>query len=201
MQAITKFTGKAVALPIQDIDTDQIIPARYLKTISKDGLAINLFNDWRYLPSGDPNPEFVLNKPEHKGASILIAGDNFGCGSSREHAPWAILGFGLQAVISTSFADIFCNNSLKNGLLPVAVDQATQASLVKMAQADSNLQLTIDLENQKLILPDGTGVEFPIDPFSKKCLLAGVDQLGYLQKQLSAVEAYESRVGDLVQSM
>jgi len=201
MAAITKFTGKAVALPIQDIDTDQIIPARYLKTISKDGLAINLFNDWRYLASGDPNPDFVINKPEHAGASILIAGDNFGCGSSREHAPWALMGYGFQAVVSTSFADIFCNNSLKNGLLPVIVDQATHAKVVKLAQADADLQLTIDLENQKLVLPDGSSVEFPIDAFSKKCLLAGVDQLGYLQNQMTAVKGYESRVGDRVRSM
>ena len=201
MEAITKFTGKAVALPVQDIDTDQIIPARYLKTISKDGLAINLLNDWRYLPSGEPNPDFVINKPEHAGATILIAGDNFGCGSSREHAPWALLGYGFKAVISTSFADIFCNNSLKNGLLPVIVDQATHSSLMKMAQADPNLELTVDLESQKLIAPDGTAVEFPIDSFSKKCLLAGVDQLGYLQNQMTAVKAYESRVGDRVRSL
>ena len=201
MPAITKFTGKAVALPIQDIDTDQIIPARYLKTISKDGLAINLFNDWRYMPSGEPNPDFVINKPEHAGATILIAGDNFGCGSSREHAPWALLGYGFRAVISTSFADIFCNNSLKNGLLPVIVDQATHRKVLELAQADANLQLTIDLENQQLVLPDGSSVEFPIDAFSKKCLLAGVDQLGYLQNQMTAVKGYESRVGDRVRSM
>lgn len=201
MPALTKFTGKAVALPIQDIDTDQIIPARYLKTISKDGLAVNLFNDWRYLPSGDPNPDFVINKPEHAGATVLIAGDNFGCGSSREHAPWALMGYGFKAVISTSFADIFCNNSLKNGLLPVIVDAATHSSLMKMAQADPNLQLTIDLEKQQLTTPNGTTVEFPIDSFSKKCLLAGVDQLGYLQSQLTAVKGYESRVGDRVRSM
>jgi 3-isopropylmalate/(R)-2-methylmalate dehydratase small subunit len=201
MAAITKFTGKAVALPIQDIDTDQIIPARYLKTISKDGLAINLFNDWRYLPSGAPNPDFAINKPEHAGATILIAGDNFGCGSSREHAPWALLGYGFRAVISTSFADIFCNNSLKNGLLPVVVDKATHAALVKAAQDDANLQMTIDLENQTLLGPNGISVEFPIDPFSKKCLLAGVDQLGYLQNQLTAVKAYESRTGDRVRSL
>jgi 3-isopropylmalate/(R)-2-methylmalate dehydratase small subunit len=201
MPAITKFTGKAVALPIQDIDTDQIIPARYLKTISKDGLAINLFNDWRYLPSGEPNPDFVINKPEHAGATILIAGDNFGCGSSREHAPWALMGFGFKAVISTSFADIFCNNSLKNGLLPVIVDQATHRKVLKLAQADADLQLTIDLENQQLLLPDGSSIEFPIDAFSKKCLLAGVDQLGYLQNQLTAVKGYESRVGDRVRSI
>jgi 3-isopropylmalate/(R)-2-methylmalate dehydratase small subunit len=199
MQAITKFTGKATALPIQDIDTDQIIPARFLKTISKDGLAKSLFNDWRYLPSGEPNPDFVLNKPEHAGTQILIAGDNFGCGSSREHAPWALTGFGLQAVISTSFADIFCNNSLKNNLLPIVVDEATHAKLLTLAE-DPNLELTIDLESQQLILPDGTSVEFPVDPFSKKCLLAGVDQLGYLQGHLTAVKAYESRTGDRVQS-
>ncbi|MDA0203932.1 MAG: 3-isopropylmalate dehydratase small subunit [Acidobacteria bacterium] len=201
MPAITKFTGKAVALPIQDIDTDQIIPARYLKTISKDGLAINLFNDWRYLPSGEPNPDFVINKPEHAGATILLAGDNFGCGSSREHAPWALMSYGFKAVVSTSFADIFCNNSLKNGLLTVIVDQATHRKVIELAQADANLQLTIDLENQQFVLPDGSSVEFPIDAFSKKCLLAGVDQLGYLQNQMTAVKGYESRVGDRVRSM
>lgn len=199
MQPITKFSGKATALPIQDIDTDQIIPARYLKTITKDGLAKNLFNDWRYLPSGEPNPDFVLNKPEHAGTSILIAGDNFGCGSSREHAPWALTGFGLQAIISTSFADIFCNNSLKNGLLPIVVDATTYAALLSLAE-DPNLELTVDLEGQQLILPDGTSVEFPIDVFSKKCLLAGVDQLDYLESHLIAVKAYESRVGDRVRS-
>ena len=199
MPAIIKFTGKATALPIQDIDTDQIIPARFLKTISKDGLAKSLFNDWRYLPSGEPNPDFVLNKPEHAGTQILIAGDNFGCGSSREHAPWALTGYGLQAVISTSFADIFCNNSLKNGLLPIVVDAATHAKLMTLSE-DPDLQLVIDLEAQQLVLPDGTSVGFPIDAFSKKCLLAGVDQLGYLQGHLTAVKAYESRVGDRVQS-
>lgn len=201
MSAITKFSGKAVALPVQDVDTDQIIPARYLKTISKDGLAVNLFNDWRYLPSGEPNPDFVINKPEHAGATILIAGDNFGCGSSREHAPWALMGYGFKAVVSTSFADIFCNNSLKNGLLPIIVDQATHRSLMETAQADPDLRLTVDLENQRLVLPDGSSVEFPIDAFSKKCLLAGVDQLGYLQSQMTAVKGYESRVGDRVRSM
>jgi 3-isopropylmalate/(R)-2-methylmalate dehydratase small subunit len=198
MEPIQKFTGKVVPLPIRDIDTDQIIPARYLKTIDKQGLGINLFNDWRYLASGEPNPQFILNQPRAQGGSILLAGDNFGCGSSREHAPWALMGWGFRAVISTSFADIFRGNCLKNGLLPIIVDQTTEAELFAEAQAHPNLQLTIDLESQTLTLPSGRAVKFPIDPFSKTCLLAGVDQLGYIQKQMPAIQAYEQRWGDRV---
>ena len=200
MEPIKKFTGKVVPLPVRDIDTDQIIPARFLKTIDKQGLGINLFNDWRYLASGEPNPEFVLNQPRAEGATVLLAGDNFGCGSSREHAPWALMGFGFRAVISTSFADIFKGNCLKNGLLPIVVDEAAEKELFAAADADENLELTIDLESQTLTLPSGRSVEFPIDAFSKKCLLAGVDQLGYIQTQMPAIEAYEQRVGDRVLS-
>ena len=201
MEPITVFTGKAVPLPVRDIDTDQIIPARFLKTIDKQGLGLNLFNDWRYLESGEPNPEFILNQPRAEGASVLIAGDNFGCGSSREHAPWALMGWGLRAVISTSFADIFKSNCLKNGLLPIEVDEATLAELTAASQEDENLEVTIDLENQTLATPSGRKVEFPIDAFSKKCLLAGVDQLGYLQQQSPAVLAYEQKRGDLVNTL
>ncbi len=198
MAPISRFSGKALPLPIVDVDTDQIIPARFLKTIDKEGLGKSLFNDWRYLPTGEPNPEFVLNKPERAGATILVADDNFGCGSSREHAPWALMGQGFRAVVSTSFADIFRGNCLKNGLLPIAVDKATLANLLAASEADPDLELTIDLETQTLTLPDGKTVEFPIDVFSKNCLLAGVDQLGYIQKQMPAIEAYEAKLGDRV---
>ncbi len=192
MEPIATFKGRAVALPGRDIDTDQIIPARYLKTIDKQGLGKNLFNDWRYLPDGGPNPDFVLNEPHADGASILLAGDNFGCGSSREHAPWALMGFGFQAVISTSFADIFRNNSLKNGLLPIIVDDETHAELLALAGKEQSIELKIDLPNQTLRLPTGREVTFPIDAFSKKCLVAGVDQLGYLQQQEALIAAYET---------
>ena len=192
MEPISTFKGRAVALPARDIDTDQIIPARYLKTIDKQGLGTNLFNDWRYLPDGAPNPDFVLNQPHADGASILLAGDNFGCGSSREHAPWALMGFGFRAVVSTSFADIFRNNSLKNGLLPIIVDDDTHAELLALAEKEQSIELEIDLPNQTLRLPTGREVSFPIDAFSKKCLVAGVGQLGYLQQQEALIASYES---------
>ena len=198
MEAVKSFTGKALPINIRDIDTDQIIPARFLKTIDKLGLGKNLFNDWRYLPSGDPNPEFILNTPRAEGTTILVAGDNFGCGSSREHAPWALMGFGFKAVVSTSFADIFRNNCLKNGILPIIFDESTHAELMKAVEADELVELTVDLEAQQLGLPSGGTADFPIDAFSKKCLLAGVDQLGYLQQQTPAVLEYEARMGDRV---
>jgi len=201
MATVKKFTGKVVPLNVRDVDTDQIIPARFLKTIDKLGLGKNLFNDWRYLESGEDNPDFILNQPRAEGATVLVAGDNFGCGSSREHAPWALMGWGLKAVVSTSFADIFKGNCLKNGLLPIVVDEATLEELFAAAEADHNLNVEIDLETQSIILPSGKSVEFPVDEFSKKCLLAGVDQLGYLQQQLPAVEAYEQRRGDLVNTL
>ncbi|MCB1020262.1 MAG: 3-isopropylmalate dehydratase small subunit [Bryobacterales bacterium] len=200
MEPITKFSGKVMPLPVRDVDTDQIIPARFLKTIDKQGLGINLFNDWRYLASGEPNPDFVLNKPASQGATVLLAGDNFGCGSSREHAPWALMGWGFRAVLSTSFADIFKGNCLKNGLLPIVIDEATEKELFAAAQSGP-IELTVDLESQTITLPSGRAVEFPIDTFSKNCLLAGVDQLGYIQNQMPAIEAYEQRVGDRVLSV
>ena len=192
MESVTQFSGKVVPLAATDIDTDQIIPARFLKTIEKLGLAKNLFNDWRYLPDGSPNPEFVINQPQAQGGSILLAGDNFGCGSSREHAPWALMGHGFQAVISTSFADIFRNNCLKNGLLPIIVDVATHQELFALAEANHDLQLSVDLVRQVLVLPDGREVEFPVDEFSKKCIVEGGDQLSYIQLKFDAVVAYES---------
>lgn len=192
MDKITTFTGKLAPLPINDIDTDQIIPARFLKTTDKNGLGQSAFFDWRYESDGSPKADFVLNQPQYKEASVLIGGHNFGCGSSREHAPWALMGMGFQAVISTYFADIFRNNSLKNGLLPIIVDEETQKQLVSLAEEDPETTVSIDLEAQKLRLPDGRSVEFPIDSFSKHCLLNGVDQLGYLLGLEEEVEKYES---------
>lgn len=191
METVTQFSGKVVPLPVADIDTDQIIPARFLKTIEKLGLGRNLFHDWRYLADGSPNPDFIINRPRAQGATILLAGDNFGCGSSREHAPWALMGYGFRAVISTSFADIFCNNCLKNGLLPIVVDEAAHKELFAAAEADEDCRVAIDLARRVLRLPSGREVEFPIDEFSRKCMLEGGDQLSYIQQRMAAVEAYE----------
>jgi 3-isopropylmalate/(R)-2-methylmalate dehydratase small subunit len=192
MAQFTTLTSTILPMPVNDIDTDQIIPARFLKATDKKGMGDNLFADWRYNPDGSPKANFVLNDPTFKGAQILLAGDNFGCGSSREHAPWALTGFGFRAVISTSFADIFRNNSLKNGLLPVIVDAEVQRSLFDLTEEAPAATLTIDLASQTLLLPDGRKVGFPIDPFSKTCLLNGVDELGYIlgfEKQIAAFEA------------
>ncbi len=187
-----KIQSRVVAMPIDNVDTDQIIPARFLKTISKVGLGDQLFNDWRYEADGSPKPDFVINKPETKGCEILLAGDNFGCGSSREHAPWALTQFGFKAVISTSFADIFKGNSLKNSLLPIVVSKDMHAKLFAAYAADPAMQVTIDLATQTITLADGTSAEFPVDAFSKMCLLEGVDELGYILKQLPVIEQYEA---------
>ncbi len=192
MEAFTTLKSRFVAIPINNIDTDQIIPARFLKVTDKNGLGDSLFCDWRYNADGSPKADFILNKPQAQGVAILVAGDNFGCGSSREHAPWALTGFGFRAIISTSFADIFSNNALKNGLLPVIVDAATQENLFTLAEEQKDAQLAIDLASQTLTLPDGSTVQFPIDDFNKTCLLDGIDQLGYLLKHQQAVEAYEA---------
>lgn len=191
MEPYTKLTGRMAPLPARDVDTDQITPARFLKVTSKTGLAQYLFYDWRRDAAGNLRPEFILNQPRAQGATVLVAGDNFGCGSSREHAPWALVDFGFRAVISTSFADIFRNNSLKNGLLPVVVDAETHAALMKRALEDPEAQVTIDLASQTLTLPGGGAVRFPIDNFSKQCLLAGVDELGYILKHSDKIAAYE----------
>lgn len=201
MEPITRFSGRVVPLPIRDVDTDQIIPARFLKTIDKTGLGESLFRDWRYDAEGRPKAEFILNQPRAQGATILLAGDNFGCGSSREHAPWALRGFGFRAVISTSFADIFRSNCLKNSLLPIEVDEPTLAVLFEAADGDLSLELSVDLERSALSLPDGREVEFPIDEFSKKCLLAGLDQLGYIQGCEQAILDYEQRRGERVSTL
>ena len=193
MENVSQIRGSIVSIPVNDIDTDQIIPARFLKVTDKEGLGKAAFCDWRYLEDGDtPNPEFVLNRPEYSSASVLIAGNNFGCGSSREHAPWALLGAGFKAVISTDFADIFRNNSLKNGLLPIIVDEETQQQLFSLAEEDPSTSVSVDVEAQTLTLPDGRAVSFPLDGFAKYCLLNGVDQLGYLLALDDDVRAYES---------
>jgi len=192
MEPIRAFSGKVVSLPINDVDTDQIIPARFLKVTDKAGLGANLFADWRYDANGAPRPDFVLNRPEHQGAEVLVVGDNFGCGSSREHAPWALKGAGFKAVISTSFADIFKNNALKNGLLPVVVDSDTLQRLHNLVDEDPEVRVTVDLAAQTLTLPDGRSVAFPIDPFAKYCLLNGVDQLGFLLGLDADIAAYEA---------
>jgi 3-isopropylmalate/(R)-2-methylmalate dehydratase small subunit len=191
MKPFKTLASRMVAMPIGNIDTDQIIPARFLKTTGKAGLGDKLFADWRYNADGTPRPDFPLNRPEAQGAQILLAGDNFGCGSSREHAPWALTDYGLRAVVSTSFADIFNNNALKNGLLPVVVDAETHRQLFSLVEEAPGDEITIDLASQTLILPDGRGVTFPIDEFSKTCLLEGIDQLGYLLQHNAQISAHE----------
>ena len=188
----TRLTSRVIPLPNRNIDTDQIIPARFLKVTDKAGLGVALFSDWRYNSDGSPKPDFVLNRAEHQGAQILLAGDNFGCGSSREHAPWALTGWGIRAVISTSFADIFRNNALKNGLLPIIVDAETHQSLFDLIEEVPAAELTIDLASQRVSLPDGSSLSFPIDNFSKKCLLNGVDQLRYILSHQTRIAAYEA---------
>ncbi len=192
MAQFTTLTSRQVALPINDIDTDQIIPAQFLKVTDKNGLGQVVFHSWRFLEDGSPNPDFVLNKPESQGAQILLAGDNFGCGSSREHAPWALTGFGFRAVISTSFADIFRNNALKNGLLPIIVDAPTHQMLFDMAEEAPRAALTIDLATQTMTLPGGQTVSFPIDGFNKACLLNGTDEIGYVKGFEQQIEAFEA---------
>jgi len=191
MAQFTTITSRIVSLPVNDVDTDQIIPARFLKATDKNGMGDNLFADWRYEADGSPKANFVLNKPEAAGCQILLAGDNFGCGSSREHAPWALTGFGFRAVISTSFADIFRNNSLKNGLIPIIVDDATHKMLFDYVEEAPRAELTVDLATQTVSF-DGGSFTFPIDAFNKTCLLNGVDELGYImgfEKDIAAFEA------------
>src|SRR5512137_2175159 len=194
MAQFISLTSRVVVVPQNDIDTDQIIPARFLKTTDKAGLGASLFSDWRYGPDGAPRPGFPLNAPRAQGAQVLLAGDNFGCGSSREHAPWALTGFGFRAVVSTSFADIFRNNALKNGLLPVAIEAGAHASLLAQLAKDPEATVTVDLASQTLALPDGKVVRFPIDPFARTCLLEGVDELGYILRFEPRIAEHERRV-------
>jgi 3-isopropylmalate/(R)-2-methylmalate dehydratase small subunit len=188
MEPIEKIRSKTVVMPSTDIDTDRIIPARYLTVTTKTGLGKALFADLRYGPDGTPNPGFVLNRPEAAGSRVLVAGHNFGCGSSREHAPWALLDYGFRAIVSTAIADIFTNNALKNGLLPVLVDAATHRWLL----ANPGAEVEIDLAARSLALPDGRRVAFPIDAFARHCLLQGLDELGYLLGKLPEIERYEA---------
>jgi len=190
MPQFRTLTSRVIPLPVNDVDTDQIIPARFLKATDKKGMGDHLFADWRYNSDGSPKADFILNKAEARGAQILLAGDNFGCGSSREHAPWALTGFGFGAVISTSFADIFRNNSLKNGLLPIVVDAETHQMLFDLLEEVPDVELTVDLESQTLTFPNGS-VKFPIDPFNKSCLLNGVDELGYILEFEKEIAAFE----------
>jgi 3-isopropylmalate/(R)-2-methylmalate dehydratase small subunit len=187
MEPIRLIRSRTVVMPATNIDTDQIMPARFLTTTTREGLGRHLFADWRYDAAGAPVPGFVLNDPAAAGCRILVAGRNIGCGSSREHAPWGLYDYGFRAVISTEIADIFRNNSLKNGLLPIVVDEATHATLV----ATPGLELAIDLEALTVTLPDGRAIPFTVEPFARYCLLNGVDETGYLLAQLPAIEAYE----------
>ena len=192
MEPIKKLTSTVVPLLVNDIDTDQIIPARFLKVIDKRGLGANLFYDWRYQADGSPDPSFILNQPAARNAAILLAGENFGCGSSREHAPWALTDFGFRAIISTSFADIFYNNALKNGLLPVVISAELHQKLTDRVQKDSESRVSVDLESQTVSFPFAETVEFPIDSFSRHCLLKGVDEMGYLLSFSEQISAYEN---------
>lgn len=195
MKAFTPFESRLVPMPMNNIDTDQIIPARFLKTTSKEGLDKQLFCDWRYDAQGNPKPDFILNTPRGQNAEILLAGDNFGCGSSREHAPWALTQFGFRAVISTSFADIFKGNALKNSLLPIIVPNAVHEKLLALP---ADAMIKVDLASQTITLPDGERVEFPVDSFAKTCLLEGIDELGWILKQEPAIAAFEkTRAGSI----
>ncbi|MHB8458648.1 MAG: 3-isopropylmalate dehydratase small subunit [Candidatus Limnocylindrales bacterium] len=187
------FTSAVIPLPAENVDTDQVVPARYLKVTDKAGLAEALFHDWRYAEDGTlREPRFVIDRPEMAGRSILLAGDNFGAGSSREHAPWALAAFGLRAIISTSYADIFRSNSLKNGVLPIVVDGATHERLFALLEVDPEARLTVDLAEGGILLPDGSTIDFEIDPFAKRMLLAGTDEMGYLLAAAPAIEAWEA---------
>ena len=188
-EPLTHVRSRTACLPDSNIDTDRIIPARFLTTTTREGLGKFAFNDWRYFEDGSPDPQFPLNKAEAQGAQILVAGRNFGCGSSREHAPWALLDFGLRAVISAEISDIFRSNSLKNGLLPIMLDTTVVDELL----ASPGIELDIDVAASTVTLPDGRSFSFPIDGFARTCLLEGVDQLGYLLKQSSAIQSFEER--------
>ena len=196
MDKFTTLTAVAAPLPIINVDTDMIIPKQYLKTIKRTGLGAGLFSEMRYRDDGSENPDFVLNRPAYRNAEILVAGDNFGCGSSREHAPWALLDFGIRCVISTSFADIFYNNSFKNGILPIRVSPADLDKLFDDAERGANARITVDLEAQTVQGPDGGTVHFDIDPHRKHCLLHGLDDVGLTLEKRPAIEAYEKKLAE-----
>ncbi len=196
MQPFTTLTGVAAPMPIVNVDTDKIIPKQYLKTIKRTGLGKGLFAELRYDENGNENPDFVLNKPAYRKAEILVAGDNFGCGSSREHAPWALLDFGIRCVISTSFADIFFNNCFQNGILPVVVSPDDLEKLMDDAERGANARLTIDLEKQEIHGPDGGTIHFEIDAFRKHCLLNGLDDIGRTLEKDDKIAAHERRMAE-----
>jgi len=191
MEPLKRVHSRTVVLPLSNVDTDQIIPARFLTTTTKEGLGRQLFADWRYRADGTPNPDFVLNRADARGCQVLVAGRNFGCGSSREHAPWALVDYGIRAVISTEIADIFRSNALKNGLLPITVDDATAAWLLDHPGAE----VDIDLGAARLTLPTGTAVDVPIEAFARHCLMNGLDELGFLRSKLPDIERYEAARG------
>ena len=193
MEKFASFSGVAAPMPDHNIDTDRIIPARFLKTVKRTGLGVSLFNDVRYREDGSEIPEFVLNRPAYRNAEVLVAGDNFGCGSSREHAPWALKDFGIRCVVSTSFADIFFNNSFKNGLLLIAVAPEQRDKLLADADKGGNARVTIDLENQKIVRPDGEEIGFEVDPFRKYCLLEGLDDIGITLQSEGRIAAFEEK--------
>jgi len=193
MEKFTTLTGVPAPLPMINVDTDMIIPKQFLKTIKRTGLGKHLFHEMRFDENGNEKPDFVLNRPAYRGARILIAGDNFGCGSSREHAPWALLDFGIRSVIAPSFADIFYNNCFKNGILPIRLPQEDIDKLMDVASRGANATLTIDLENQTISGPDGGAIAFEIDPFRKKCLLEGLDDIGLTMARADAIACYEER--------
>ncbi|WP_410216405.1 3-isopropylmalate dehydratase small subunit [Paracoccus sp. (in: a-proteobacteria)] len=194
MDKFTTLTGIAAPMPLVNIDTDMIIPKQFLKTIKRSGLGVNLFDEMRYDRDGNEIADFVLNRPAYRDAQILVAGDNFGCGSSREHAPWALLDFGIRCVISTSFADIFFNNCFKNGILPVVLPQEAVDALMEDAQRGANARITVDLESQTVTASDGTSFAFPIDPFRKHCLLNGLDDIGLTMEKAPTIDAYETQM-------
>ena len=196
MQKFTTLTGVAAPLPIINVDTDMIIPKQYLKTIKRTGLGTGLFSEMRYNDDGSENPDFILNKPAYRNAQILVAGDNFGCGSSREHAPWALLDFGIRCVISTSFADIFYNNCFKNGILPIVVSPEDLRKLMDDAERGANATLTVDLETQTIAGPDGGSIAFEIDAFKKHCMLNGLDDIGLTMEKAPSIAAYEQKLGE-----
>lgn len=192
MDKFTKLTGIAAPMPLVNIDTDMIIPKQFLKTIKRSGLGVNLFDEMRYTQDGQEIPGFVLNQPAYRQAQIIVAGDNFGCGSSREHAPWALLDFGIRAVISTSFADIFFSNCFKNGILPIVLPAEAVAVLMADAQKGANARMTVDLESQTVTSSDGQSFAFEVDPFKKHCLLNGLDDIGLTLEKVTAIDAFES---------
>ena len=194
MDKFTTLTGIAAPMPLVNIDTDMIIPKQFLKTIKRTGLGVNLFDEMRYDRDGKEQPDFVLNQPAYRDAQILVAGDNFGCGSSREHAPWALLDFGIRCVISTSFADIFFNNCFKNGILPITLPQEAVDALMEDARKGANARMTVDLENQAVSSSDGQEFRFDIDPFRKHCLLNGLDDIGLTMEKAGAIDIYESQM-------